>query len=159
MIQLGDLTESGIMHNVQMRYDNKLIYVSTHMHALCYMCIVEILFQQNLLTFFVESLMGKQFTIIYQLCVFLRIFLCASHCFTFPFYRRTQVLSWQPSILIRCCLYMIRHTSTSSPTRGLERNHLTSLQQQIMLTISWSESSVINVLLSRKFQIDINQYQ
>lgn len=28
MIQLGDLTESGIMHNVQMRYNDKKIYVS-----------------------------------------------------------------------------------------------------------------------------------
>ncbi|XP_019863708.1 PREDICTED: unconventional myosin-VIIa-like [Amphimedon queenslandica] len=29
MIQLGDLTESGIMHNVQMRYHNKMIYTFT----------------------------------------------------------------------------------------------------------------------------------
>ena len=28
MIQLGDLTEEGIMHNVQIRYQAKLIYVS-----------------------------------------------------------------------------------------------------------------------------------
>ena len=27
MIQLGDLSESGIMHNVQKRYNEKLIYV------------------------------------------------------------------------------------------------------------------------------------
>lgn len=28
MIQLGDLTEAGIMHNVLLRYKNRLIYVS-----------------------------------------------------------------------------------------------------------------------------------
>ena len=28
MIQLGDLTEAGIMHNVLIRYNDKMIYVS-----------------------------------------------------------------------------------------------------------------------------------
>lgn len=39
MIQLGDLTESGIMHNVQMRYHNKMIYVRKikYKFACCYL--------------------------------------------------------------------------------------------------------------------------
>ena len=42
MIQLGDLTESGIMHNVQMRYHNKMIYVRKinkilYQFACCYL--------------------------------------------------------------------------------------------------------------------------
>ena len=41
MIQLGDLSESGIMHNVQMRYNDKLIYVchtySTYYYSVVYL--------------------------------------------------------------------------------------------------------------------------